>query len=91
MTAEAIRDRLVRRLPAHGFRQVVRPDLLVSYGDPQPLDLLVVAHQALIEAALVFQYECQVVSAEGVSNRQVRVPEPSLTVYVLMPSLRSMS
>src|ERR1039458_278819 len=35
VTVEARRNFLVRRQPPHGFRQVVRPYLLVSHGDPQ--------------------------------------------------------
>src|ERR1035437_7736544 len=70
VTVEARRNFLVRRQPPHGFRQVVRPYLLVSHGDPQRRRLLVVGRQALVEVALVFQYERQVVNSERISNRQ---------------------
>src|SRR5947209_5024204 len=70
MTAEA-RTRLeIGKLAPERFQQRARLNAGIADRDIQPLDRVIVAHQALVQAAVVFKHPGLRTAAEGPADRK---------------------
>src|ERR1700738_2064996 len=70
VTSEAGSDFLVGRFPSHRFHQIVWPNPLTAHSNGEAAERRVIANQAFVETALVFEYKGLHPKSERIANRQ---------------------